>query len=162
MCSNKTTAEMNLALLQFQKWYLHSASWAMKFWNCHFHMDPRWYSNTFMSPSTLVSFHNYLITLSCNKVTTTQIQIEMDSSQILAMINLTPIISRAKSKWYKSKKVRKLALDSQLLIVQILTNDIQVLIFCLSYIITTVTLRKLQNSKNTSLIDRIDFVSKVV
>ena len=49
---------------------------------------------------------------SCNKVTTTQIQIEMDSSQILAMINLTPIISRAKSKWYKSKKVKKLVLNS--------------------------------------------------
>ena len=32
----------------------------------------------------------------------------------------------------------KLALNSQLLTVQILTNDVQVLILCLSYFITTV------------------------
>ena len=31
MCSNKTTAEMNLALLQFQKWYLHSR---VEPWSC--------------------------------------------------------------------------------------------------------------------------------
>ena len=49
-----------------------------------------------------------------------------------------PIVSRAKSKWYKPKKVKKLTLNSQLLTVQILTNDVQVLIFCLSYFITTV------------------------
>ena len=55
------------------------------------------------------------------------------------MIQLTPIVSRAKSKWYKPKKVKKLALNSQLLTVQILTNDVQVLILCLSYFITTVT-----------------------
>ena len=54
------------------------------------------------------------------------------------MISLTPIVSRAKSKWYKPKKVQKLALNSQLLAVQILTNDVQVLILCLSYFITTV------------------------
>ena len=36
------------------------------------------------------------------------------------------------------KKVKKLALNLQLLIVQILTNDVQVLILCLSYYITTV------------------------
>ena len=35
------------------------------------------------------------------------------------------------------KKVRKLALDSHLLTVQILTNDVQLLILCLSYLITT-------------------------
>ena len=46
--------------------------------------------------------------------------------------------SRAKRKWYKPKKVKKLALNSQLLTVQILTNDVQVLILCLSYFITTV------------------------
>ena len=51
------------------------------------------------------------------------------------MIQLTP---KAKSKWYKPKKVKKLALNAQLLIVQILTNDVQVLILCLSYFITTV------------------------
>ena len=45
---------------------------------------------------------------------------------------------KAKSKWYKPKKVTKLALNSQLLTVQILTNDVQVLILCLSYFITTV------------------------
>ena len=49
-----------------------------------------------------------------------------------------PIVSRAKSKWYKPQKVKKLALTSQLLTVQILTNDVQVLILCLSYFITTV------------------------
>ena len=36
------------------------------------------------------------------------------------------------------KKVTKLALNSQLLTVQILTNHVQVLILCLSYFITTV------------------------
>ena len=54
------------------------------------------------------------------------------------MTKLTPIVSRAKRNWYKSKKVKKLALDSQLLTVQILTNDVQMLILCLSNFITTV------------------------
>ena len=54
------------------------------------------------------------------------------------MIKLTPIVSMAKSKWYKPKKVKKLALKSQLLTVQILTIDVQALILCLSYLITTV------------------------
>ena len=49
------------------------------------------------------------------------------------------IVSRAKSKWFKPKKVKKLALNSQLLTFQILTNDVQMLILCLSYFITTVT-----------------------
>ena len=40
--------------------------------------------------------------------------------------------------WYKPEKVKKLALKSQLLTVQILTNDVQVVILCLSYFITTV------------------------
>ena len=40
--------------------------------------------------------------------------------------------------WYKPKKVKKLALNSQLLTFQILTNDVQVVILCLSYFITTV------------------------
>ena len=57
------------------------------------------------------------------------------------VISLTPIVSRAKNKWYKLKKVMKLALNSQLLTVQILINDVQVLILCLSYFITTVQLR---------------------
>ena len=47
-------------------------------------------------------------------------------------------MSRAKSKWYRSKKIKKLALDSQVPTVQILTNDVQVLILCLSYFVTTV------------------------
>ena len=54
------------------------------------------------------------------------------------MISLTPIVSRAKSMWYKPQKAEKLALNTQLLTVQILTNDVQVLILCLSYSITTV------------------------
>ena len=52
---------------------------------------------------------------------------------------LTPIVSRAKSKWYKLKRAKKLALNSQLLTIQILTNDVQVLILRLSYFITTVS-----------------------
>ena len=54
------------------------------------------------------------------------------------MSQLTPIVSRAKSKWYKPQKIKKLALNLQLLTVQILTNDVQVPILCLSYFITTV------------------------
>ena len=54
------------------------------------------------------------------------------------MIPLTPIVSRAKSKLYKPKIVKKLALNSQLLIVEIVKNDVQVLILCLSYLITMV------------------------
>ena len=49
-----------------------------------------------------------------------------------------PVVYRAKSKWYKPKKVKKLALNSQLPTVQILANDVQVLILCLSYLIATV------------------------
>ena len=86
-------------------------------------------------------FYSY----SCNKITTTQIQISRQNwngffSNIShqMMIQLTPIVSRAKSKWYKPKKVKKLALNSQLLTVQILTNGVQVLILCPSYFITTV------------------------
>ena len=82
---------------------------------------------------------------SCNKITTTQIQISrqnwngfFSNNSHQMMIQLTPIVSRAKSKWYKPKKVKKLALNSQLLTVQILTNGVQVLILCPSYFITTV------------------------
>ena len=46
------------------------------------------------------------------------------------MIKLTPVVSRV--------KVKKLALSSQLLTVQILSNDVQVLILCLSYFFTSV------------------------
>ena len=55
------------------------------------------------------------------------------------MISITPVF-RAKIKWYKPKKVEKLALNSQLLTVQIVTNDVQVLILCLPYLIITVTI----------------------
>ena len=57
------------------------------------------------------------------------------------MIKLTPTVSRAKSKWYKSKKVKKLPLNLQLLTVQILTNNVQVIELCLPYFITTVNIR---------------------
>jgi hypothetical protein len=53
--------------------------------------------------------------------------------------SMTSIISRAKSKWNNPKNVKKLALNSQLPTVQILTNDVQLLILCLSYFITTVS-----------------------
>ena len=54
------------------------------------------------------------------------------------MIKLTPIVSRAKSKCFKPKKGKKLALNLQLLTLQILTNDVKVLILCLCYFVTTV------------------------
>ena len=50
-----------------------------------------------------------------------------------------------KKKWYEPKKVKKLALNSQLPTVQILTNDVQVIIFCLSYSINEVLLVLYQN-----------------
>ena len=53
------------------------------------------------------------------------------------------MVSRAKSKWYKPKTITKLALNSQLLTAQILTNDVHVLILCLSYFITTVISREI-------------------
>ena len=40
--------------------------------------------------------------------------------------------------WHKLQKIKKFALNSQLQTVQILTNDVQMLVLCLSYIITTV------------------------
>ena len=43
---------------------------------------------------------------------------------------------------YKPKKVKKLSLNSQLPTVQILINDVQVLILCLFYFITTVNVEK--------------------
>ena len=54
------------------------------------------------------------------------------------MIQLTPIFSRYNINWFKSKNVKKLAFNPQLQTVQTLTNDVQMLIFCLSYFITTV------------------------
>ena len=53
---------------------------------------------------------------------------------------ITPIVSRAKSKRYKPKKIMKLALNSQLLTFQILTDDVQVLILGLSQFMSTVHL----------------------
>ena len=50
-------------------------------------------------------------------------------------VALTLIVFRAKSKCYNPKTVKKLALNSQLLTVQIVTNDVQVLILCLSFIL---------------------------
>ena len=55
------------------------------------------------------------------------------------MIQQTLIVSRANSKKYKTNKVKKLALNSQLPNVQILTNDVQVLILCIYYLIITVS-----------------------
>ena len=86
-----------------------------------------------------------------NKITTAQIQIFRQNwndffSNISHQLQLTPIVSRAKNKWYKPKKVKKLALNLQLLTVQILTNDVHVLILCLSYFITTVPQNMLPES----------------
>ena len=55
------------------------------------------------------------------------------------MIYLTPIFSTYKIKGFKPQKVRKLALNLQLQTLQILKNHVQMLIFCLSYFIITVT-----------------------
>ena len=52
------------------------------------------------------------------------------------------MLFRAKSEWCKPKKVKKLALNSQLLIVQILTNNVQLR---LSYSITTVQMAARKN-----------------
>ena len=43
--------------------------------------------------------------------------------------------------WYKHQKYKKLTLNSPLQTHQILTNDDQMIIFCLSYLITTVNLK---------------------
>ena len=40
--------------------------------------------------------------------------------------------------WYKPPKVEKFALNLQLQTIQILTNDVHMVILCLSYFITTV------------------------
>ena len=56
----------------------------------------------------------------------------------LLNLPIFPIVSRSKSESYKSQKVEKNALNWQLKTVQILTNDVQILILCLSYFITTV------------------------
>ena len=70
---------------------------------------------------------------SCNNITTTLIQIShlfyfgfFSQTNHQMIIELTPIVSRSKSKWYKVQKVQKYALNSQLQALQILTNDDEV------------------------------------
>ena len=72
-------------------------------------------------------------TYSCNNITTTLIQISslfyfgfFSQTNHQMMIELTPIVSRSKSKCYKAQKVQKYALNSQLQALQILTNDDEV------------------------------------
>ena len=67
---------------------------------------------------------------SCNNITTTLIQNSrlfyfgfFSKTNHQMIIQLTPIVSRSKSKWYKAQKVQKYALNSQLQALQILTND---------------------------------------
>ena len=72
------------------------------------------------------------------------------------MIYLSPIVFRAKIN-YKPKKVKKLALNSQLLTVQILTIDVQVLILCLSYFITTVPCHRVTLESNYLFVVKIKF-----
>ena len=79
---------------------------------------------------------------SCDKIITIQIQISRENWNYFfsnnghhMMIYRTTIVFRAKIKWYKPKKAKKLILNSHLLTVQILTNDVQVLILCLSYLL---------------------------
>ena len=59
----------------------------------------------------------------------------------LAEFNFFLLLPRAKGNCYKRKKIKKLALNSQLLTLQILSNDVQVLILCLFYFITTVAFK---------------------
>ena len=59
------------------------------------------------------------------------------------MIELTPIVSRSKTKQYKAKKVKKIASNSQLQAVQILSTLVQKLVLYLSYFITTVKVFKI-------------------
>ena len=82
---------------------------------------------------------------SCDKIITIQIQISRENWNYFfsnnghhMMIYRTTIVFRAKIKWYKPKKVKKLALNSLLPTVQILTNYVLVLILCLFYFIITV------------------------
>ena len=55
--------------------------------------------------------------------------------------NSTPIVSRSKGKWYKPKKVKKFAFNSQIKPDQLLTNNVQMLILCVSCFTTTVCIR---------------------
>ena len=59
------------------------------------------------------------------------------------MIELTPTVSRSKTKQYKAKKVKKIASNSQLQAVQILSTLVQKLVLYLSYFITTVKVFKI-------------------
>ena len=55
------------------------------------------------------------------------------------MVNkLIPIVSISKSKWNKLKKIKKFASNSTLQAVQILPNDAQIIVLCISYLVTTV------------------------
>ena len=71
------------------------------------------------------------------------------------IIQLTPIVSIAKSKWYDHQQNEKIVLNSPLQTYQILTNDDQILTLCLYYFITTVLpigkIETLLESKNRQI-----------
>ena len=71
---------------------------------------------------------------------------------------MTPIVSRAKSMWYKPKKVKKLALNSQLLTIQILTTDVQVLILRLILLLLYLDPRKWAST--SSFGDQLNYAFK--
>ena len=56
------------------------------------------------------------------------------------IILLTPIVSRAKSKWYKPKKSQEIGIKFTTIDCSNLDN-VQVIILCLSYFITTRTVK---------------------
>ena len=97
-------------------------------------------SNMYFSPNVLCELY------SCKKVTFTWVQISCKnwfgffSSNVShqMIIWLTPIVSRSRCKLYKHQKIKKLALNLWLQTYQILTNNVQMIIFCVSYFITTV------------------------
>ena len=107
----------------------------------HSNLSVLGFANPFLS---LQWGQNYLklclyFVYSCNKITTTQIEMFFFaniSRQIMIKTNFNSFWS--KKQCYKLKKVKKLVLNSQLLTVQILTNDVEVLIVCLSYFNITV------------------------
>ena len=89
----------------------------------------------------LPTYFDFFSRYSCNKITKTWIQISRQNQNVFflniihqRMIWQTPIVSISKTKWYKQQKNKKLTLNSLLQTYQILT----MIIFCLSYFITTV------------------------
>ena len=68
----------------------------------------------------------------------THVLFELCLLRYLGQSQILGITLQIKSKQYKHQKIKKFALDSQLQTIQIVTNDVQMLILCLSHFIATV------------------------